>query len=491
MKKKSFFLQTFRFLRAFRFLQTLRLLPAFGYGIPAAAALVLAVLMFAGCDGAEKAIFSMEDDDITLISYDYEWKTAVAEDTVFMTCAQQLVYSSGGTRHTLTPQARLKLWLAKDTILFNKTDSPVPALENETGNSSVSGTLPQRHHIERLFSFKDGQTISAEIEYESYALASGSDFSGTGKTALPYMKIDAPVFLSSRAEEIPGSDGCFRAEADFNAVWSVYGQEDTGTEKLTAAYVKKSTDAADELLRTEYGKGWEWNSASSFTLYVEKTETWSLSGTKRQKFQSPALSFAFEGKEDRTLEVANFDFKASAEMQTNRKDDISGNGWTLKKGTVTQTISFSNGSDAFSDVFSYPAYEAGYALDGQTFGFDLTAVFNETHSLIPNGENSAKNTTEATVSLLGKSFGASVVTLLVKKGGSPDPNPDPDPDPEPDPNPDPVPGHGKIFDFAVTAVLDVDGLSHKGNITKKPLSSVLKKDTVLASALMKKHFLRK
>ena len=79
------------------------------------------------------------------------------------------------------------------------------------------------------------------------------------------MKIDAPVFLSSRAEEIPGSDGCFRAEADFNAVWSVYGQEDTGTEKLTAAYVKKSTDAADELLRTEYGKGWEWNSASSFT----------------------------------------------------------------------------------------------------------------------------------------------------------------------------------------------------------------------------------
>ena len=198
MKKKSFFLQTFRFLRAFRFLQTLRLLPAFGYGIPTAAALVLAVLMFAGCDGAEKAIFSMEDDDITLISYDYEWKTAVAEDTVFMTCAQQLVYSSGGTRHTLTPQARLKLWPAKDTILFNKTDSPVPALENETGNSSVSGTLPQRHHIERLFSFKDGQTISAEIEYESYALASGSDFSGTGKTALPYMKIDAPVFLSSR-----------------------------------------------------------------------------------------------------------------------------------------------------------------------------------------------------------------------------------------------------------------------------------------------------
>ena len=465
MKKKSFFLQTFRFLRAFRFLQTFRLLPAFGYGIPAAAALVLAVLMFAGCDGAEKAIFSMEDDDIMLISYDYEWKTAVAEDTVFMTCAQQLVYSSGGTRHTLTPQARLKLWPAKDTILFNKTDSPVLALENETGDSSVSGTLPQRHHIERLFSFKDGQTISAEIEYESYALASGSDFSGTGKTALPYMKIDAPVFLSSRAEEIPGSDGCFRAEADFNAVWSVYGQEDTGTEKLTAAYVKKSTDAADELLRTEYGKGWEWNSASSFTLYVEKTETWSLSGTKRQKFQSPALSFAFEGKEDRTLEVANFDFKASAEMQTSRKDDISGNGWALKKGTVTQTISFSNGSDAFSDVFSYPAYEAGYALDGQTFGFDLTAVFNETHSLIPNGENSAKNTTEATVSLLGKSFGASVVTLLVKKGGSPDPNPDPDP--EPDPNPDPVPGHGKIFDFAVTAVLDVDGLSHKGNITKK------------------------
>ena len=463
MKKKSFFLQTFRFLRAFRFLQTFRLLPAFGYGIPTAAALVLAVLMFAGCDGAEKAIFSMEDDDITLISYDYEWKTAVAEDTVFMTCAQQLVYSSGGTRHTLTPQARLKLWPAKDTILFNKTDSPVPALESETGDSSVSGSLPQRD--DRLFTLKVGLSISAEIEYESYALASGSDFSGTGKTALPYMKIDAPVFLSSRAEEIPGSDGCFRAEAVFNAVWSVFGQEDTGTEKLTAAYVKKSTDAADELLRTEYGKGWEWNSASSFTLYVEKTETWSLSGTKRQKFQSPALSFAFEGKEDRTLEVANFDFKASAEMQTSRKNDISGNGWTLKKGTVTQTISFSNGSDAFSDVFSYPAYEAGYALDGQTFGFDLTAVFNETHSLIPNGENSAKNTTEATVSLLGKSFGASVVTLLVKKGGSPDPNPDPDP--EPDPNPDPVPGHGKIFDFAVTAVLDVDGLSHKGNITKK------------------------
>lgn len=185
MKKKSFFLQTFRFLRAFRFLQTLRLLPAFGYGIPTAAALVLAVLMFVGCDSAEKAIFSMEDDDITLISYDYEWKTAVAEDTVFMTCAQQLVYSSGGTRHTLTPQARLKLCPAKDTILFNKTDSPVPALENETGDSSVSGTLPLRHHIERLFSFKDGQTISAEIEYESYALASGSDFPAQAKPPCP------------------------------------------------------------------------------------------------------------------------------------------------------------------------------------------------------------------------------------------------------------------------------------------------------------------
>lgn len=54
-------------------------------------------------------------------------------------------------------------------------------------------------------------------------------------------------------------------------------------------------------------------------------------GYKTPKFQSPALSFAFEGKEDRTLEVANFDFKASAEMQTSRKDDISGNGWALKK----------------------------------------------------------------------------------------------------------------------------------------------------------------
>ena len=185
MKKKSFFLQTFRFLRAFRFLQTLRLLPAFGYGIPAAAALVLAVLMFAGCDGAEKAIFSMEDDDIMLISYDYEWKTAVAEDTVFMTCAQQLVYSSGGTRHTLTPQARLKLWPAKDTILFNKTDSPVPALENETGDSSVSGTLPQRHHIERLFSFKTARRFRQRLNTKAVLLPPVRIFPAQAKPPCP------------------------------------------------------------------------------------------------------------------------------------------------------------------------------------------------------------------------------------------------------------------------------------------------------------------
>ena len=86
MKKKSFFLQAFRILQTFRFLRDFRFLPALGHGIPAVAVLVLTVLMFAGCDSAEKAIFSMEDDDITLISYDYEWKISMAEDTVFMTC---------------------------------------------------------------------------------------------------------------------------------------------------------------------------------------------------------------------------------------------------------------------------------------------------------------------------------------------------------------------------------------------------------------------
>lgn len=54
-------------------------------------------------------------------------------------------------------------------------------------------------------------------------------------------------------------------------------------------------------------------------------------GYKTPKIPIAGTFFAFEGKEDRTLEVANFDFKASAEMQTSRKDDISGNGWTLKK----------------------------------------------------------------------------------------------------------------------------------------------------------------
>jgi hypothetical protein len=366
------------------------------------------------------------------------------------------VYTYDSRTVTLTPKAYVKLWLEKSLIYFGQNESANPIFSKETKTDGTTGSNPTRTIINKMFTFADGQVGRAEICYENYSLQLSST-----TYQLPYMVISNISYAKASVQS--SGDDTYLAGLTFNAAWQTNDKADSGTEALLVSYNKKQSAATDQLLSTTYDKSYEWTGDKALTLFVQKNETWSVSGVKTQKYQSPTLSFDFNGKENRSLTVTSFDFTGKSSVSTSSKSDLSSDGWNIKKSTVTQTVAFSNGSETFSDVFTYPQFDAALTLDGQTFDFDLSVKFTEKHQIVKTSESYAQNTTTGVAVVLGKSFSQAVVTALSMKSTAVEP--DPEPDPEPD-----GPAYGKIIDFAVTAVFDPSELHANGNITKKCVS---------------------
>ena len=420
-----------------------------------AAGAFLTVAAFSGCMREEARTMYLpggENGDIRLVAYDYAWNQAQVADTVVLTCAQTAVYEAGGQEYTLTPQAVIKFWAEKQSVYFTE-GSPVPSLNDVRQTEKTSGEQPQTTTRRQEFLLDDGQTLVAESAYDSYTLTTAN-----GTFALPAVVPDEISLAGISAAE--SGDG-YAVAAEFAVPWTISGRDDAWVESATVVYRKMKSDTPDELLDVRYQTGSEWDGNDALTLYVEKTETWSLSGVQTRRYDSPALRFALDGGGEKAMEVSDFAFEAQKKSETSAAEDIGGDNWRIKRHYVTQTISFDNGAEQFADAFRYPVFEAAYTSDGQNLPFELEVVFSERHRTAITGDDEMTNTTEATASFAGKVFQAAAVTVWTLKGGD-------KPDPEPDPEPDPTPGvHGKIIDFAVTAVLDADGLAHGGNLTKK------------------------
>jgi hypothetical protein len=197
--------------------------------------------------------------------------------------------------------------------------------------------------------------------------------------------------------------------------------------------------------------GIDWNE-TSFSPYVEKTEIWQIAGEKKKKTSGPKLDFEVTASDHLNIDVTDFDFSSTLTSDATTKQDISQNGWTIKKGTSTKTVNFSNGKEFFYNSFSYPLYDISFTLDGEAFEFDLSVDFKETSNISYLSETSGKNTTVATIKVAEKSFEKTVVTYMTKKSPA---------------TPDTSSRYGKILGYSVTAVFEPQGIADKGTITKK------------------------
>lgn len=402
------------------------------------------LLFLTCCAGEEKEFLALDEDVESVLTYD--WSTRQDKDTTWLICDQTVTYTpQSGKTEKVSAKAFVKLWPEKKTVTFGADKNPQPKFESNSTSSGEDGTLPTTKTLRKNFLFDDGQNIIAEIHVERFVYP---------KFHLPYVDITDVVFETATAEQTNDAN-TFAATLVFSALWKEQSAKTTdhGAKPLLAEYTKIRSQQTDDLLRTDYAQNYKWT-GNSVTLFVEKTEIWSVSGTKKQEFSSPSLNFFLSGKENKSLEVNNFDFTGASSSAQTETTDISSDGWVLKKGSMVKTIKFTNGTNDFSDTFEYPLYTASYTLDGKKFDFDLSVSFRETHHITTINANSASNETIAEATLLGHTLSQTVTTSLSKKGDIPDPAPE----------------YGKVISFSVTAVFDPSELHQDGIITKKCVS---------------------
>lgn len=406
---------------------------------------VSVLLLFCGCSGEEMSPLKVPDNKVEAF-LTYDWSTKQDNDTTWLICDQTVRYETEDGSNEAHAKASVKLWPEKEIVYFNAERNPQPEYESESTSSGESGDAPVVKTIRKNFLFKDGQNVTAEIRCERYSHLG---------VKLPYVEITDVRFQTSEAKETT-EENTFDATVSFAAMWQekASGHNENGEKPLAAAYTKIRSEKTDELLNTEYNSGHVWN-GNSVTLIVEKIETWSLSGTKKQEFSSPSLPFALTAKNDKALEVNNFDFTGKLSSARTSTEDLSAEGWTLSKTVVVNTFQYGNGSEEFNDVFDYPLYTARYDLDGKTFDFDLSVDFRHSDQMDVENADKANHMTTATAIILNKPFTQVATTLLSLNKDEPNPTPDPDH------------AYGKIISFSVSAVFDPSELHKNGNITKK------------------------
>lgn len=412
---------------------------------------MLLLFLTASCDSFEEREILSPNPSSTLTNsnHSYVWTDEIVNDTLYFKCNQVINFNLGSEEQSLTPVASIKLWKDKDSIYFKSNEDPKPVYKTCTIQKNSSGSSYVLNKLDKIFYFEDGQVIFAEAFYENYVLSTSN-----GDVTLPYVEISDITFNKSDINPDETATDVFDATLYFNFDWKVVTLTDDGTKEAIIDYKKiTSNDAIDELLSTDYNTGYSWIDENSFVLFVNKIENWSLSGQKSEQFNSPVFDFYLNGKENKSIEVDNFDFNQSSNSSQSDVTSSDKDNWKIKQSVFTHKLSYENGVQNFVDEFEYPYFEVSFECDGKSFEFDLGFSFNTTNSIDKN-DDTAINTSFANVYILSRQFNADVVTNLTKKNND---TPIDDPD---------TPEYGKVVDFYATAVFDPASLAN-GNITKR------------------------
>lgn len=432
---------------------------------------ILIILLLSSCNGLVSSSLDFDEGDVEFVSFSYDWEQSVFKDTTQLTCQQALVYTSYGKEITLAPLAYVKLWIKQDTVLSSSETSVKPSSYDTSSSSSSSGVSPIRHEVLKTFELNDKQVIMAKIVYEDFNLSSQE----TGQV-LPHLEITDFTLDDMNIVQGKSSDNSYAVSVTFNVPWAVINRGDRGTEKVEISYVKSSVgNSDDQLLATSYDTGIEWIDASSFRLLVNKIENWKVAGIVNNKIYSQPLPFSLNPSDKPSLIAENLDFSHQVSLNQTKTEQISSDeAWNIQKRTAVQTILFDNGSDDFTHAFSYPVYEASALVDGQEISFDLTSIFDFNIKTSQFGDRSKKIISAASIAFGDRTFDASTTTLLVLRSGqgtddgSDNQNVDDEGDlPIETPDDPSALKYGRIIDFQVSAVLDVDAYQMGGTITKK------------------------
>lgn len=400
--------------------------------------MLLCLMTLFSCTAEENLFFKNDDSSVS-----FEWESFEKNDTLFLVCNQKLVFSDGNDRQTLYPKACAKLYLKQDTVLFATGYSPVPKYVDSSSQEGYSGVMPRRYVFQKELTLSDGQVLFAELSSEIYSSSS----SGV-EQLLPYVSVYGVSFDKAVAENVTQG---YKTTVSFNVLWKLSNESERRSKTVELSYYKKQVDEVDKLLTTTYDSGINWVGDNTFELFVKKNEIWRIQGEKTEVFSSPALDFSLEKSEDKKLGVSKVNFENTLFSSQQAKEDISQQGWTLKKGKALQTVMFSNGAEYFEDVFSYPLWEVSFELEGKKFEFDLNVTFSETNVLSYIDESTFLNATTGKVLFAGRTFERKIQTTLEVERVLPDDGT----------------LKGKIKGFYVTAVFDPAEITQKGEICKK------------------------
>jgi hypothetical protein len=184
----------------------------------------------------------------------------------------------------------------------------------------------------------------------------------------------------------------------------------------------------------------------SFSIFVEKTETWRDGGEHKTTYTSPIFDFYILGKENSSLQIDNLEFEYSETNNSSETIETNTGDWNIKQHTKYITLTHSNGVQSFSNDFEFPVFKINLSLDGKSFEFNLDQTYKiNTEIITEDGKNT--HVTSVTTSILNRRFQADVFTNLEIADDNVENPPIVEPEPEPEPEPTPEPEkykYGKI-----------------------------------------------
>ena len=428
------------------------------------------VAMFSlyGCIEETISISPTSDNSSFSHIYSYNWTDKENADTLIFECNQQISYLLGDKDVVLYPKALVKIYPKKDTISFEANKKGDVIYNDEITKEKSSGSHPIVNEIEKEFYFTDGQIVKAEIYYENDNIVLDNI-----NYELPCIIVDTINFIEASFDEIANEENIYFVNLDFSFDWHISSENKRYSENISTFYIKNTLLGEDEFLNVLYANGFIWHSDTQFSVFVEKTEIWRDAGEQKTTYNSPILDFYIYGKENKSLIVDNFNFEKTENYFLLDVEKINSDGWNIKKYINSVTVSQNNGIQSFINEFEFPVFEIILSIDGKLFNFDLAQKQEVTSKIVSEND---KNTliTNLYASILDRKFESNVYTQLeldYNNGTQPPvvvPNPEPDPEPDPDPDPEPEKyKYGKIVNYSITAVYDLNSSKTDGKITKK------------------------
>ncbi|MBQ8751393.1 MAG: hypothetical protein IJZ30_07150 [Alphaproteobacteria bacterium] len=413
---------------------------------------ILSVFLY-GCSEENYEFSSISPSLSNTTIHSCQWSMTEKNDTTILLCIQNARLENDD--ENFSSVVTIKLYKQKDTIYFNKDMSPTPSFKDKkstTNNEALSPSLT-KHTIKKTFLFDDDEVIHLDATYYSQTVEKDGQI-----IPLPYVSISSADFNNVTISKDKNNDNQYLATLEFIVNWEEKIKGKKGQEKAYIEYSKVKINTNDELLKTSYNQGYDWIDNQTLSLFVEKVDTWSISGEKRHKYASPSLDVRLLSSEYKTLDVTNFDFTKELTEETTHTDLIEKDNWTISKDIITKKLLYTNQKETFSDTFSYPYYDVSFELDEKVFSFDLGIKFSVDNNISTTSDTHKSNTSTAQLEVASKQFEKKVVTVLklIQDDTPPsDDNDDTSKDDDKENDDENIPPHGRIITHYISAIYDV------------------------------------